>query len=72
MGKYLMGTIKHPRIKEFLMKELHTNEDIQKAFRYITKSFLPDEVEGSRGLIASNISIKKYQAIWRIIPPDEA
>eukprot|EP00960_Hanusia_phi_P052409 761436-Hanusia_phi.AAC.1 len=41
---------------------------MQKAFRYITKSFLPDEIEGSRGLIASNISAKKYQAIWRMSP----
>eukprot|EP00960_Hanusia_phi_P027154 746668-Hanusia_phi.AAC.1 len=60
--------MKNPRIKEFLMKELRTNDDVQKAFRYITKSFLPDEIEGSRGLISSNISNKKYQAIWRMSP----
>eukprot|EP00960_Hanusia_phi_P044390 756614-Hanusia_phi.AAC.1 len=68
LTKYVIGTMKNPRIKEFLMKELRTNEDVQKAFRYITKSFLPDEMEGSRGLTAENISVRKYQAMWKISP----
>ncbi|EKX46316.1 hypothetical protein GUITHDRAFT_107925 [Guillardia theta CCMP2712] len=60
--------MKNPRIKEFLRRELRSDEDLQYALRYITKLFLADEVEGSIGLTVSNVALKKYVAIMKLSP----
>eukprot|EP00960_Hanusia_phi_P029433 747947-Hanusia_phi.AAC.1 len=66
LQKFILGTMKHPRIKEFLKETLRTDEDLQKGLRYITKQYLPDEVEGSVGLTFARIPNRAYIDLFKI------